>query len=153
MRVQDIMNTRVETVRPEINATEAWERMRARRIHHLLVVKDGDLVGVVSDRDLGGPRGASLHPGRSVGEFMTKDLLTVPPSTTVKKAANLLRGWSVGCLPIVEDGEMFGIVTTSDLLDLIGRGFDRTVQKTKRWTLKHRGPRRRKPASTQSLPR
>jgi acetoin utilization protein AcuB len=62
---------------------------------------------------------------------------------TVRQAANLLRGRTIGCLPVVEDGAILGIVTTIDLLELIGRGAERPVPKTRRWVLKDRGPRRK----------
>jgi hypothetical protein len=49
----------------------------------------------------------------------------------------------MGCLPILEEGKIVGIVTTTDLLELIGRGSERPVPKTRRWVLKDRGPGRR----------
>jgi len=62
---------------------------------------------------------------------------------TLRQAANLLRGRTIGCLPVVEGGELVGILTTTDLLELIGRGAEKPVAKGKRWVLKGRGPRRR----------
>jgi CBS domain-containing protein len=50
-----------------------------------------------------------------------------------------MRGRTIGSLPVVEKGRLAGIVTVTDLLDLIGRGVERPVEKGKRWTLKHRG--------------
>jgi CBS-domain-containing membrane protein len=99
-------------------------------------------VGVVSERDLGGPKGAEVRRGRTVGDLMSQPLVTATPQTTVREAANLLRGHLVGCLPLLERGRIVGIVTLSDLLDLIGRGVERPVARGKRWTLRHRGPRR-----------
>jgi hypothetical protein len=49
----------------------------------------------------------------------------------------------MGCLPVLEGGKVVGIVTTTDLLELIGSGGERPVGKTRRWILKDRGPRRR----------
>jgi hypothetical protein len=51
------------------------------------------------------------------------------------------RGRSICCLPVVEKDRLVGIVTTTDLLDLIGRGAERPIPKTRRWVLKDRGPR------------
>ena len=143
MRVADIMSSEVEKVFPLAPAGRAWERMRQRRIRHLVVVEEGQVVGILSDRDLGGPRGAALREGRTVGELMTPQVVTARRDTTVKQAANLLRGRAVGCLPVVEDGKLKGIVTVSDLLELLGRGLERPVPKARRWTLKHRGRRPR----------
>jgi acetoin utilization protein AcuB len=52
---------------------------------------------------------------------MTAPVATAAPDTTVREAANLLRGRHIGCLPIVEDGRLVGIVTVADLLDLLAR--------------------------------
>ena len=60
----------------------------------------------------------------------------------VRQAANLLRGRTIGCLPVLEDGKLVGILTTTDLLEQIGRGSDRPA-KGKRWVMKGRGPRRK----------
>lgn len=143
MRLQDLMNTRVETASPHEAAADAWERMRARRIHHLVVVDRGEVVGVVSERDLGGPRGSALREGRTTADLMTPQVVSAEPETTVRKAANLLRGHTVGCLPVFDGQKLAGIVTVSDLLELLGRGAERPVATSKRWTLKHRGGRRR----------
>jgi hypothetical protein len=54
-----------------------------------------------------------------------------------------MRGRSVGCLVVATGDSVVGIVTISDLLELIGRGLDRGVATNKRWTLKHRVPHRK----------
>ena len=142
MRIQEIMTTDVLTISAGESADRAWELMRSRRIHHLVVLEDREVVGILSDRDLGGPRGASLRNGRTVEQLMTPHVVSAGPTTTVKEAANLLRGRSVGCLPVIEAGKLRGIVTVSDLLELLGRGAERPAPTTHRWTLRHRGPRR-----------
>jgi acetoin utilization protein AcuB len=73
---------------------------------------------------------------------MTSNLATATPSMTVRQAANLLRGRTIGCLPVLEGGKPVGIVTTTDLLDLIGRGAERPIARSIRWTLRGRGVRR-----------
>ncbi|HKQ60406.1 MAG TPA: CBS domain-containing protein [Candidatus Polarisedimenticolaceae bacterium] len=147
MRLQEIMSRDVETVRPDEPAARAYEIMRFRRIRHLVVVERSNVVGIVSDRDLGGPRGASLRKDRRVHELMTPQVVSAKLRTTVKQAANLLRGRNLGCLPILEDGKLRGIVTTSDLLELLGRGLERPVVRARRWTLRHRGVRPRSAAA------
>jgi signal-transduction protein with cAMP-binding, CBS, and nucleotidyltransferase domain len=103
-------------------------------------------VGVVSERDLGGRRGASLIRDRRVSEVMTSPAVTASPTTTLRRAANLMRGRSIGCLPVVEAGRLRGIVTVSDILEEVGRGSERPVQVGKRWTLRHRGTGRKRGA-------
>ena len=137
MRLGEIMRTRVETISPEESAEAAFERMRRARIRHLVVQEGGTVVGIVSDRDLapGSPRQA-----RTVGDVMTFPALTCSPHTSVREAANLLRGRSIGCLPVVEEGRVAGIVTTTDLLELIGSEIERPSAQTRRRVAKKRGP-------------
>jgi len=138
------MTTPVETVPLATPAEVAWERMRLQRIRHLVIVdSDGRIEGIVSERDLGGSHGAELRRNTAVEQLMTRQVVTATPSTTVREAANLLRGRTIGCLPVVRRRRPIGMVTVTDLLDLIGRGAERPVATSRRWTLKDRGPRRR----------
>jgi acetoin utilization protein AcuB len=147
MRLCDVMTTFVHTARPEEPAEVAWNRMQLQQIHHLAVVdRQGRLVGVLSDRDLGGPHGAPVRAGRRVLDLMSCRPVTAPPDEKVRAVANLFRGRRISCLPVVEDGHLRGIVTVTDLLDLIGRGAERPIARGKRWTLRHRGRRDSAPA-------
>ncbi|MFZ5469122.1 MAG: CBS domain-containing protein [Myxococcota bacterium] len=138
MRIDEVMSIGVRTTSPEASAQEAWEQMRLDRIRHLVVLRGRQVVGVISDRDLGGPKGARLRDGRSVAELMTGMPITAAPDTTVRRAANLLRGRTIGCLPVMEEQKLVGIVTLADLLELIGRGGARseralTTRRSRRW--------------------
>jgi acetoin utilization protein AcuB len=139
MRVQDIMTKRVETVSAGDTVTAAAERMRQQRIRHLVVMRKDEVVGILSDRDL-----ASTAPdlAEHVEDVMTSPAVASSPDMTLRRAANLLRGRSVGCLPVKDGDRLVGIVTTTDLLERIGRGGDGGAAKGKRWILKGRGPRR-----------
>jgi CBS domain-containing protein len=117
--------------------------MRFNRIHHLVVTKGRRVVGVLSDRDAGGRRGVSVRTNTVVADLMTAPAVTIEPTTTVRQAANMMRGRSIGCLVVVESGRAIGIVTVSDLLDLVGRGFGRGAVATHRPTLNHRAPHRK----------
>ena len=136
MRVQNVMTEGVKTIAPTATADDAWSLMRLHGIHHLVVTKANRVVGVISDRDAGGRRGASIRTNNAVADLMTAPAVTVEPTVTVRQAANLMRGRSIGCLVVVESGN----VTVSDLLELVGRGLDRGAAASKRWTLKHRAP-------------
>ena len=144
MRVQDVMTRGVKTVPVTATADEAWAQMRLKQIHHLVVMDARAMVGVISDRDMGGRGGAAVRNGRLVRELMTKAVITIEPDAPVRKAANLLRGRSIGCLVVADRGYVVGIITTADLLDLIGRGAERSVATGRRWTLSHRVPHRKR---------
>lgn len=136
MRLQDIMTKSVKTTAPDDSAEKAWETMRLYRLRHLPVVKDGALLGVVSERDLGGKRGESLRRTATVRDLMSDQPVLASPETTLREAANLLRGHAVGCVPVMKKGKLVGIVTVSDVLDVVGRGAERPVATTERRTLR-----------------
>jgi acetoin utilization protein AcuB len=116
--------------------------MRTRGIRHLVVTEGRRVIGVVSDRDLGGRQGAAVRKNQTVGDLMTKAVVTVAPTTPIRKAANLMRGRSIGSLVVGVGARVVGIITVADLLEVIGRGVERPVAATRRWTLKHRAPHR-----------
>jgi acetoin utilization protein AcuB len=137
------MTKGVKTIAPKTAAEDAWSMMRLNRIHHLVVTTANRVVGVLSDRDAGGRRGGALRMNRSVADLMTTPAVTVEPTMTVRQAANVMRGRSIGCLVVVESGHVIGVVTVSDLLELVGRGLDRAAVVTSRWTLNRRVPHRK----------
>ncbi len=122
MRVRDLMTSPVFTIEPDALAETARQRMRGRDLHHLVVVRHGEPCGVLSARDLGGRGGAALKKRETVEERMTPLAITVTSTTTVRQAASLMRGRAIGCLPVVDDERLVGIVTISDLLGLLAAG-------------------------------
>jgi acetoin utilization protein AcuB len=148
MRVEDVMTRNVKTIAALTAADLAWNEMRRLGIHHLVVTTDTDIVGLLSERDVGGRRGAALREDHTVSDLMTENVVTVPPEMTVRRAANLMRGHSIGCLVVVDQQRVIGILTVADLLELIGRGADRRVASTTRRTLNHRTPHRHKTTAT-----
>lgn len=137
MRLMEIMTTDVQTASPAEDAQKAFQRMRTQRIHHLVVMDGRQVVGVLSERDMGGARGGGLRAGRTVGELMSPHVVTAAPTTTVRQAANLLRARTIGCLPILEDGKLAGIVTVTDLLELLGRQTQLSPRASSRYKPQH----------------
>jgi acetoin utilization protein AcuB len=118
MRVQDVMTDQVYKVSPETTAEDAWNVMRMRRIHHLVVAQGGRIVGLVSARDFGGIKGDHARELYKVADLMTRRVVTVSPKTPTRRAANVMRDHSTGCLAVVKEGRLVGIVTDADLLEL-----------------------------------
>ena len=139
MRLEDIMSRPLLSVDVETSTREAWALMRSKGVRHLGVRDEGKVTGIVSHHDLR----RDLRGTSTVREVMTTPVVTATPRTTLREAANLLRGRAIGCLPVVEGKRTVGIVTVTDILELIGRGVERPVAASRRWTLKRRGPRRR----------
>ncbi len=141
MRVEDLMTSRVLTVSAGESAEHAFALMRERRIHHLVVLRNQEVVGIASARDL--EAAGTFRQVQVVEDVMTSPAVTAVPEMTLRQAANLLRGRSIGCLPVMDGGDLVGIVTTTDLLEALGRGVARPLSQTKGWVVKSRGPRRK----------
>jgi acetoin utilization protein AcuB len=121
--VKDSMTREIVTLSPDETAGTALALCRERRIRHLPVLKEGRLVGIVSDRDLRSSTPALGDQGRAaalqeilVEDVMARDVLTTLPDDPIEHAANVMREERVGCLPVVESGELVGIVTSSDVM-------------------------------------
>ncbi len=142
MRVFEIMSDAVKTVPPSLPAAEAWQMMKSAGIHHLVVTSGGRIVGVLSAEDAGGRAGTKLRAGKMVGDLMSSPVVTVKKDDTVKRAANVMRGRTIGCLPVTDGARLVGVITTSDLLEVVGAGVDKRPQAERRG-LSHRVPHRK----------
>jgi acetoin utilization protein AcuB len=136
MRVGEVMSEAVRTAAPDETADVAFERMREYNIHHLVVVDRTGVVGVVSERDLGGRAGASIRRNRRVDELMTSPVVTAEPEYTLRQAAKVMRGRTLGCLPVVRGRKLVGIMTLSDMLDAVANGAERPVPYSHRRSLR-----------------
>ncbi len=136
MYIGRIMHTDLITVAPETTLVEARKIIEDKAIDHLLVVdKNKKLVGLVSDRDLK-QYWASPATSLSTHELnylldkvlismvMVKTVVTVPTSTTIERAALIMQQNRISSLPVMENDELVGIITSTDvmgvLLDAIG---------------------------------
>ena len=136
MRVYEVMNKAVETVKPAVHASEAKTRMRHKKIHHLVVTEGSQLQGIVSDRDLGGPKLPKILGKWTVGDLMTSPVVTVTTRTPVRRAAALMKGRSIGSLVVTSaNGKLAGIVTVSDLLEVIAKRPERVSNRALRRAL------------------
>ena len=113
MRVQDVMTRHVETIDRQENAQVAFDSMKLKGIRHLVVKSDSELVGVLSQRDLGVPDQYDFREKHRVAELMTPQVVTASPGMSLQHAANLMRGRTIGCLPVVEEGRRTGSSASS----------------------------------------
>jgi acetoin utilization protein AcuB len=125
--VEKWMTKHVITVRPQEKIIDAFELMQGRGIRHLPVVEDGELKGLVTDRDirlalipspLSTPEDRVYHLGalERVDEIMATDLITVTPTTTIEEAAKLMAQYKIGAVPVVGQGKLVGILTETDIM-------------------------------------
>jgi CBS domain-containing protein len=120
------MTRDVVVVPPEINLAAARRIMQRRHIRHLPVVKQGKLVGILSDRDLLQYEGAVMDGSTTpVGAAMTPSPMTCPISTTVSRVAQMMLEHKIDSVPVVDTaGLLVGLVTSSDLLQLLVESAD-----------------------------
>ncbi len=142
MRVFEVMTENVRTIAPTATVREALDVMREGKFDHLVVAGRAGVLGVVSDRDLIARQRDGSPDAPTVADVMATDVVTVARHETIRKAANLMRGRTIGCLPVVERGKLVGIITTSDLLRILGRGLDRPARGTRAF-LHYRVPHRK----------
>lgn len=128
MLVQEVMTTDVITLEEDEDFTEANQIMKLVRIRHLPVVRGRKLVGLVTHRDLLGAQTslllalAEVRPGEeravsvSVSDIMSEVLLTCRPITPLDDAARLMMDTKVGCLLVIEDEQLVGILTETDVM-------------------------------------
>ena len=126
--VRDLMTDRVFTLQPLDDLEALYDLMDAHHVRHVPVVdRDGDLVGLVTQRDLA--RSAlgtqdvlplsvqqEILRRRKVREIMATEVETVEPDESLKTAALLLLENKIGCLPVVEGEHLVGILTESDFV-------------------------------------
>jgi len=127
MQVKDIMSTDVEVVGRNDDLSQVEDLMVAKKLRHVPVLENGELIAIVSQRDLfkammsstmgygEKAQQAYLHSVR-VKEIMTYPVVTVAPDTAVGEAADLMVQKGIGCLPVVAGTQLVGIVTKTDLL-------------------------------------
>lgn len=119
MLVNDIMQPRVTTATPETSVAGALGILRMRGIRHLVVVQDDKLVGIVSDRDLKQANALHERLGEwTVGDIMTRAVITIEPSAPVEDAAHLMLAEKISALPVTDAGRLVGIVTETDVVRL-----------------------------------
>ena len=121
--VAHLMSTDLFTVRPDDLADLAASVMEWRHIRHVPVEDDeGRLVGLISHRDLLRllAQGMLSRSAKevTVKEIMIRDLITIAPETRTLEALTIMRRRKIGCLPVVENDRLIGIVTAYDFLSL-----------------------------------
>ncbi|KRE51844.1 CBS domain-containing protein [Paenibacillus sp. Soil724D2] len=114
--VRDIMSKDCVTVTLQDNIYEIALKMKNHDIGFVAVVEGKKLIGVVTDRDLVVRGYAEKHSGSTAVEnVITKDIETISPDTTVEEAAKMMAKDQIRRLPVVENGELVGIVAIGDL--------------------------------------
>ena len=116
MRVKEAMKRTVRTISPDRPLSEAADIMKRFGIDHVVVVDRRVPVGLLSDGDV------LRHPGDgSVQSAMTRGLVTIDAEESTTRAANMMRGHAIKCLIVTKENKLAGIITSSDLLEIVAR--------------------------------
>jgi acetoin utilization protein AcuB len=125
MLIRDIMRSPALATSADTTLQDAYRTMQEQGIRHLPVLEGEKLVGVVTDRDLRLATSAlapsPFSPDSRVSAVMSAAPLTADASDPVEDAARTMRERKIGCLPVLDDGRLIGIVTGLDLLDALVR--------------------------------
>jgi acetoin utilization protein AcuB len=130
MLVRKKMKKDLITITKDERMTTAKKILKEKNIRHLPVVDGKRLIGLVSNMDI---RKAEASPATSleirelhylldkltVGEIMTRNVITISPDISVEEATTLLHDNKIGCLPVVEDGNLVGMLTENDVMDIL----------------------------------
>ncbi|HMK55666.1 MAG TPA: CBS and ACT domain-containing protein [Dissulfurispiraceae bacterium] len=130
MFVSDWMTKKVFTVTPDDSVSSAMTLMREKEISHLPVLKGQQVAGIVSDRDIKefSPSKATtldvyeLHyllEKAKIRDVMKKDVITVPADMPVEEAAMIMHDKGIGCLPVISDNKLVGILSDRDMYRIL----------------------------------
>jgi len=131
MYVGLIMHTDLITVSPDTSLMSARKLLAQKRIDHLLVVEGPKkLVGLVSDRDVKQSWASSatalsknelnyLLEKVTLADIMIKEIFTVEPKTTIERAALVMQENRISALPVMDGGNLVGIITTTDVMRVL----------------------------------
>ena len=132
MIAADLMTENPRSVHPDDTIAEAYDALQAMDVRHLPVVNDdGELVGIVSDRDIGPIFGPELereaaesqvaaHSEQPVASIMRGDVICVEPDADIGEVIEAMVSYKIGAVPVVDgEGQLAGIISYVDILRAI----------------------------------
>jgi len=122
--IEAIMSTNLITVAPSATLAEARTLMQSNRIHHIPVIDDEKLVGLVTLTNVLAATDSFLRDQKnrihaneiSIEDAMVQDVATVDVNASLRHAALFLEKHSIGCLPVMDDDKLVGIITDTDFV-------------------------------------
>ena len=142
--VEELMTTEIFTLTPDDTAHRAHELMAENRIRHLPVLdKDGSMIGLVTERDLLAASVSALaelseqergemEAGIPVSALMSIELVYADLDTSLSEAAAYLLKSAHGCLPVLHEGALRGIITETDIVAMTARILDAMGRRDKK---------------------
>lgn len=127
MPVADIMTRKLITVAPHLTVGELQPLFKRHRLHHLLVVEDHKLLGIVSDRDVlrnispfahtaAAEKKDTFTLSRKAEQIMNKNIISVGPQAGIREACAILLDNGVSLLPVIDSSGLIGVISWKDIL-------------------------------------
>lgn len=110
IEARHVMSRKVRTVDPSTSVSDLKALMETEGFHHLLVMRGDKLLGIISDRDI------ANRKGRTAANIMTARPHTIAPTTLLSQVITSALHRRISCVPVIEDGLVKGILTTTDML-------------------------------------
>ncbi|HEY2414507.1 MAG TPA: CBS domain-containing protein [Pirellulaceae bacterium] len=110
IETRHVMSRKVRAVEPTTLVSDLKSLMETEGFHHLLVMRKDKLLGIISDRDI------ANRKGRRAADIMTAQPKTIFPDTLLSHAITLALHWRISCVPVVENDQVKGILTSTDML-------------------------------------
>ena len=138
--VKDILDEKgyeVQSIDPEATVYEALKKMAGKNIGALMVVKDGKVVGVFSERDYARKiilMGKSSKESK-VGELLSERIFYVKPETTINECMQIMTDHRVRHLPVMDNDKLVGIVSIGDVVNKTIQGHKNTIQQLEDYIL------------------
>ncbi len=115
--VNDLMTYYPMTVAPDTPLEVVWTMIEGEDVRQLPVIDGQKLVGIITERDVRTVLRSEQFDIGSAEMVMTKNPITITPATPLYRAAEMLRAYKFGALPVVDDDKLVGIISISDFLD------------------------------------
>ena len=127
MIVKEIMSKNPVTIGPSVKLRTVNELMRANKVRHVPVVRNGKLIGIVTEKDIRYAMIPEKIPGKKVPkgwnldhlkvqDTMTKKTITISQDAQVEEAARMIYGNKIGALPVMKNTKLVGIISVMDIL-------------------------------------
>jgi len=118
---RDLISTVLICASPDTSVQDACSCCHAAGVRHLPVVRNGELVGLVSDRDLRAAARAGTHDALDVSALMAREVETLEVDERLSRAARRMADLAVSSLPALDHGRLVGILTLTDVLRHVAR--------------------------------
>ena len=131
--IRDVLKRKSQeiwSITPDASVYQAIEMMADKHIGALLVIANGQLIGIISERDYARKvvlKGRSSKETR-ISEIMTSDVISVEPQQTIDECMKLMTENRIRHLPVIESQQVIGIVSIGDLVNWIISAQDHTIQ-------------------------